>query len=258
MRSLIVPIVVAAALAAAAPASAQRASLADRVAALERQESTSRSSNVDLLNQVGELRSEVVSLRSEIEELQHLIGQLRETSRAQYLDADGRLNRLESGMVPGDGEGDSGAPPEPAAAEEAAASPASPAQDPDERVAYDAAFSALRAGEYQQSAELFQQFLQAHPDGALAPNAHYWLGESFYVLEEYERAEREFETLIERFPEDSRAPRALLKVGLSQYAREEMDAAEQTLSGVVERFPGSDAAVTADDRLRVIRLSRLR
>ena len=78
------------------------------------------------------------------------------------------------------------------------------------------------------------------------------------MLEEYERAEREFETLIERFPEDSRAPRALLKVGLSQYARQEMDAAEQTLSGVVERFPGSDAAVTADDRLRVIRLGRLR
>ena len=259
MRKLIVPVVVAAALVAAAPAFAQRASLADRVAALERQDSTSRSSNVDLLNQVGELRSEVVSLRSQIEELQHVIEQLRETSRAQYLDADGRLNRLEGGVVPDAAEGDPLPVPVPAAeAGEAPASPASPAQDPDERVAYDAAFSALRAGEYEQSAELFQQFLQVHPDGALAPNAYYWLGESFYVLEDYERAEREFETLIERFPEDSRAPRALLKVGLSQYARQEMDAAEQTLSGVVERFPGSDAAVTADDRLRVIRLSRLR
>ena len=225
MRRLIVPVVVAAALVAAAPAFAQRASLADRVAALERQESTSRSSNVDLLNQVNELRREVVALRSQVEELQHGLDQLRETSRAQYLDADGRLNRLEGGMVPGPADGAGGDPlpvPVPdAAAGDAPAPRPSPAQDPDERAAYDVAFGALRAGEYEQSAELFQQFLQAHPDGALAPNAHYWLGESFYVLEDYERAQREFEVLV-------------------------------------ERFPGSDAAVTADDRLRVIRLGRLR
>ncbi|MGO1893633.1 MAG: tol-pal system protein YbgF, partial [Luteimonas sp.] len=241
---------------------AQRASLADRVAALERQDSTSRSSNVDLLSQVNELRREVVALRSQVEELQHGINQLRETSRAQYLDADGRLNRLEGGMVvpgPDEGEGGQSLPvPVPDAADGAEAPAPLPAQDPDERAAYEVAFGALRAGEYEQSAELFQQFLQAHPGGTLAPNAHYWLGESFYVLEDYERAQREFEALIERFPQDSRAPRALLKVGLSQYGRQELEAAEQTLAGVVERYPGSDAAVTADDRLRVIRLGRLR
>ena len=263
MRGLIVPIVVAAALVAAAPASAQRASLADRVAALERQDSTSRGGNVDLLNQVSELRREVVALRSQVEELQHGIEQMRETSRAQYLDADGRLNRLESGMVPGTADGEGGDPlpvpvPDAAAGADASGPALLPAQDPDERAAYEVAFGALRAGEYEQSTELFQQFLQAHPDGALAPNARYWLGESFYVLEDYERAQREFEVLIQRYPEDSRAPRALLKVGLSQYGRQELDAAEQTLAGVVERYPGSDAAVTADDRLRVIRLGRLR
>lgn len=262
LRLIVVPIAVAAALVAAAPVSAQRASLADRVAALERQDSTSRSSNVDLLNQVNELRREVVALRSQVEELQHGLGQLRETSRAQYLDADGRLNRLESGVLPADDGNGGDALPVPVPEATAAADPDPPApllaQDPDERTAYEVAFGALRAGEYEQATELFQQFLQAHPDGALAPNAHYWLGESFYVLEDYERARREFATLIERFPEDSRAPRALLKVGLSQFGLQQLDAAEQTLGSVLERYPGSDAAVTADDRLRAIRLSRLR
>lgn len=264
MRRLIVPVVVAAALVAAAPAFAQRASLADRVAALERQDSTTRSSNVDLLNQVTELRREVVQLRSQIEELQHGIEQMRETSRAQYLDADGRLNRLEGGFVPepaDDEAGEAGASlpvPVPETAAGAAERPRLPAQDPDERAAYEVAFSALRAGEYEKSTELFRQFLGAHPDGALVPNAQYWLGESFYVLEDYDAAQRAFEALIQRFPEDSRTPRALLKVGLSQYGRQEMESAEQTLAQVIERYPGSDAAATADDRLRVIRLSRLR
>ncbi|MGY0560173.1 tol-pal system protein YbgF [Luteimonas sp. A277] len=261
MRRLIVPVVVAAALVAAAPAFAQRASLADRVAALERQDSTTRTSNVDLLNQVNELRREVVQLRSQIEELQHGIEQMRETSRAQYLDADGRLNRLESGFAPEPADGEAGTSlpvPVPETDADAAERPRLPAQDPDERAAYEVAFSALRAGEYEKSTELFRQFLSAHPDGALVPNAQYWLGESFYVLEDYDAAQRAFEALIQRFPEDSRTPRALLKVGLSQYGRQDMESAEQTLAKVIERYPGSDAAVTADDRLRVIRLSRLR
>ena len=247
---------------AAAPLFAQRASLADRVAALERQDSTTRSSNVDLLNQVSELRREVVQLRSQIEELQHGINQMRESSRAQYLDADSRLNRLESGGMPEPVEGEpAGASlpvPAPGADAATAAAPRLAAQDPDERAAYEVAFGALRAGEYEKSTELFRQFLSAHPEGSLVPNAQYWLGESFYVLEDYDAAQRAFESLIQRFPEDSRAPRALLKVGLSQYGRQDLEAAERTLAEVVQRHPGSDAAVTADDRLRVIRLSRLR
>jgi TolA-binding protein len=37
-----------------------------------------------------------------------------------------------------------------------------------------------------------------------------------------------------------------------------MDAAEATLAQVTQRYPGTDAARTADDRLRAIQLSRTR
>ena len=77
-----------------APAFAQRASLADRVAALE-QRAASNQGNVDLLNQVNALKTEVSQLRAQIEELQQQAAQAQSTARAQYLDLDGRLNRLE-------------------------------------------------------------------------------------------------------------------------------------------------------------------
>ena len=96
MRGLIVSTLVAAALVAAAPAYGQRASLADRVASLE-QQAAANQGNMDLLNQLTQLRGEVQALRSQLEELQQQNEQLRSTSRAQYLDIDGRLNRLESG-----------------------------------------------------------------------------------------------------------------------------------------------------------------
>lgn len=89
MRALIVPIAFAAALVAAAPAFAQRPSLADRVAVLEQRAADNRG-NIDLLNQLTELRSEVQSLRSQVEELQQQNEQLKSTGRSQYLDLDGR------------------------------------------------------------------------------------------------------------------------------------------------------------------------
>ncbi|MGN6112770.1 MAG: YbgF trimerization domain-containing protein, partial [Luteimonas sp.] len=83
-------------LAFAPVASAQRASLAERVAALEQRAATDQG-NVDLLNQVTALKSEVQALRAQIEELQHQQQQMEEAGRNQYLDLDGRIDRLEGG-----------------------------------------------------------------------------------------------------------------------------------------------------------------
>ena len=78
------------------PAQAQRQSLADRVSALERQ-AAGNQVGVDLLNQLAQLRSEVQALRAQNEELQHKLEQLEQSGKAQYLDVDSRLNRLEGG-----------------------------------------------------------------------------------------------------------------------------------------------------------------
>ncbi|MDH7453536.1 tol-pal system protein YbgF [Luteimonas composti] len=263
MRALIVPIAFAAALVAAAPASGQRMSLADRVAVLEQRAADNRG-NVDLLNQLTELRREVQSLRSQVEELQQQNEQLKSTSRSQYLDLDGRLNRLEGAGAP--------ALPDPAGAgTPVGAAPAAPADTrpsvhgdagliantADERGAYDAAFAALKTGDYVQSAQLFQDFLRVYPEGVYAPNARYWLGESYYVTQNYEMAREQFQVLMDRYPTHDKAPGALLKIGLSQYGLRDLDGAEATLSRVASQFPGTDAARTAEDRLHAIQLARV-
>ena len=257
--------VLAAALVAAAPAFAQRASLAERVSALESQ-AANNSGNVDLLNQVTALRSELQVLRSQIEELQRKNEQLESSGRSQYLDLDGRLNRLE-----GTGAGQPASSPATAGGTAAQAPAATREQAPlvfgdagllagggDERGAYEAAFAELKAGRYADSARAFQQFLQVHPGGSYAPNAMYWLGESYYVTQNYELALQQFQSLVQRYPTHDKAPGALLKVGLSQYGLKDLAAAQATLSQVSAQFPGTDAARTADDRLRAIELNSLR
>lgn len=259
-----------------APAFAQRASLGERVAALEAQAAGNRG-NVDLLNQITALKAEVQALRAQIEQLQHQAEQDTQADRAKYLDLDGRLNRLEGGTaapgaaanvstrVPAATQPPSRTPTatvaDTAIAESAPTvhgDPGALAKGASERDDYARAFDALKAGRYAESAQLFQRFLQDYPGGTYAPNALYWLGESYYVTQNYALAQHQFQTLFERYPTHDKAPGALLKVGLAQYGLQQFEAAAATLGEVAARFPGTDAARTAEDRLRAIELNRLR
>lgn len=265
MRKFALALAIVAAFSAATPAFAQRASLADRVAVLE-QRAADNQANLDLLNQVTQLKTELQSLRAQVEELQQLNRQLQETSKAQYLDTDGRLNRLEggAGAAPAAGaapQAAAPAPPPPAVKDSAPSVHGDPgllAQSGDERGAYDTAFNALKAGQYVESARLFQAFLGNFPGGAYAPNALYWLGESYYVTQNYQLAQEQFQALLDRYPTHDKAAGALLKIGLAQFGLKQVDAAERTLADVAARYPGTDAARTASDRLNAIQLSRLR
>ncbi|GAA4793944.1 tol-pal system protein YbgF [Lysobacter hankyongensis] len=267
------------ALAFAAPASAQRMSTADRLTALEQQLTAMRSGNLDLLNQVGELKTEVQALRAQIEELQQQLELEKQSGRNQALDFDDRLNRLEKAAaqsvsapsLPSMPATPTASPnatiPAPTGAAAPAVQEASPrvygdastlGKGMDERGAYSAAFDALKAGRYAESARAFQTFLDSYPSGVFAPNAMYWLGESYYVTQNYALALEQFQALLNQYPTHDKAAGALLKVGLCQYGLRQLDAAEATLSRVVARYPGTEAARTADDRLRAIQLSRVR
>jgi tol-pal system protein YbgF len=251
MRAGTAAVLLAAMLTASSLAWAQRTSLADRVAALEARAAGDQG-GTELVNQISQLRAEVQELRGQIEQLQQQLEQARQGQRSQYLDLDGRLNRLEGGAAP-------------VAAPASAPAPSSrPASAPnamagmDERNAYTHAFDALKSGDYVESARRFRDFLAAHAGGQHAPNALYWLGESYYVTQNYALAGEQFQALLDRYSQHDKAPGALLKLGLVQYGLKDYAAADIILRQVVQRYPGSDVARTADDRLRAMQISGAR
>lgn len=259
MRASLTIALLAAMLAASPLALAQRASLADRVAALEARGAGDQNGS-ELVNQLSLLRAEVQELRGQVEQLQQQLEQSKQGQRSQYLDLDGRLNRLEGGQ------------PAPAAAvAPGAAMPAGAAEVPpastagvsamagmDERSAYAHAFDALKAGDYVESSRRFRGFLGAFPGGSLAPNALYWLGESYYVTQNYALAGEQFQSLLARYPNHDKAPGALLKLGLAQYGLKDYRGADATLHQVVQRYPNTEVARTADDRLRAMQITGAR
>jgi tol-pal system protein YbgF len=129
-----------------------------------------------------------------------------------------------------------------------------PADPAGERPMYDSAFQALRDGEYAEASRRFQAYLETYPAGTLAPNAWYWLGESYYVTQNYDVALTAFESLLQAFPDSAKAPDALLKLGYCQFELGRAPQGEATLRDVIARYPGSDAARLAQSRLRSLAL----
>ncbi|WP_306673830.1 YbgF trimerization domain-containing protein, partial [Tahibacter caeni] len=81
------------------PAAAERLSLAERVAALEAQAQAGQG-NVDLVNQLQALQTEVQQLNGLVEQLRHQLDEQNERSKQQYVDLDSRIGRLEGGGHP--------------------------------------------------------------------------------------------------------------------------------------------------------------
>jgi len=250
------------------PATAQdtRLSLADRVARLE-QQSQAQAGSTTLVNQVNDLQQQVAQLQGQIEELQHQNQQLQDSQKAQYADVDSRLGRIEKGGAAPQGQ----QPAAPAAPQASAAPPAASQQGPaaqaaaaaptaagaasapasgDQQAAYDAAFKSLRGGDYVTASRGFRDFLIKYPDSPLAPNAYYWLGESYYVTMNYPVAIEAFQRLVKQYPQSDKVSDGLLKVGYCQIELKQQDAAIATLKQVTAKYPGSKAAGLAQERLR--------
>lgn len=257
-----------------------RLSLAERVDQLERQVQGSGDSGnlseIMLRNQ--ELQAEVQSLRGLVESQAFEIENLKQRQRDQYADLDSRLQRLEGGMTvparaPASEPIEATAPDQLSADEPVPMLPAEPAgprslppgaetvggtltapASAEEKVAYEAAFEALKQGRYAESSQLFSGFLQQFPNGEYSANATYWLGESYYVTQNYQIAYETFQSLLSRFPDSRKAPDGLLKIGYCQYELGDTERAAATLNEVVSRYPDTPVARLAQGRLRALRL----
>ncbi len=140
-----------------------------------------------------------------------------------------------------------------------ASSPSSPAAPDTVRVPivagerlYDAAYSNLLQGRYPLAIMEFREYLQQFPDGDLADDSQYWIGESYYAQSELETAAQAFQILVDRYADSVRVPAAHLKAGFCYADLGEEELARAYLRRVVDEFPYSDEAIKARDRLERI------
>lgn len=62
---------------------------------------------------------------------------------------------------------------------------------------------------------VLRAFIQSHPGNSLVPNAHYWLGRTYYVRKDYQKAAFTFAEGFQKFPKSAKAADNLLNLGMS-------------------------------------------
>jgi len=215
---------------------------------------------------ITQLEDEIRRLTGVNETLTHQIRQLRERLEKAAADTDLRLKALEGGAKPavaaGAAAGSTPAQPAPAPdsgsvanadkgarvlgsvreSETPATKPVALTETPEQQ--YDRAHGLLmKTRDYAGAERVFSDFLSRHPKHALAPNAYYWLGRTYFVREDFQQSVATFATGFKTHPESKKAPATLLNLGMSLSRLGKTREACETFAHLARHFPKAEGAV---------------
>jgi tol-pal system protein YbgF len=90
---------------------------------------------------------------------------------------------------------------------------------------------------------LLREFLDKYPNHALAANAHYWLGRTYFVRKDYQQAAFTFAEAFQKYPKSDKAPANLLNLGMSLQQLGKIKEACTAYSRLLQNFPKAEDAV---------------
>jgi tol-pal system protein YbgF len=118
-----------------------------------------------------------------------------------------------------------------------------------EETVFNEGYKNLGEGKYKDARERFKLFISKYPNASKAPDAQYWLAESYYREGKFEEAILTFQKFIDTYPKDSRVPLSYLKQGLSLINIGRKEEARLFLQTLIDKFPKSEEARVAQEKL---------
>ena len=118
---------------------------------------------------------------------------------------------------------------------------------------YGAAQEQFRRGSYSTARSGFEDFLANYPDNDLAPDAQYFLAETYAAESDAVRALQEYSRVLELYPNSRRAATALYKSGMLELERGNTSEARRFFERVELGYPNSPEAELARDQLSKLR-----
>ncbi|BCS52401.1 tol-pal system protein YbgF [Geobacter sp. SVR] len=110
----------------------------------------------------------------------------------------------------------------------------------------------FKSGDMAGARELFQKFLEQHPQHDLASNANYWIGETYYSEKNYEAAILAFQEVIKGSPNKEKVPAAMLKQAMAFRAINDAKSVRYVLKKLTEMYPKSEETKKAKELLKEI------
>jgi tol-pal system protein YbgF len=189
-----------------------------------------------LVQMRGDARTDMLAVQQQLVAIQELTGQSQQrlTEMRSRLEAQARqpVPPLESPNPGGVPVGPSG-------------NPAGPGPDQ----MYDLSLQQFRRGSPGTARLGFREFLRVYPTDQHAPDALFYVGETF-AQEDPDSAAAVYQQVVKAYPNSLRAPSALYKLGLLAESRANKAAARTYYQRVVAGYPRSDEANLARDKLQ--------
>jgi len=208
-------------------------------AKLEAATATTSRNQIELANQIEQLKADVAKVRGQIEVLTYELEATQKRQKDFYIDLDNRLRKLETAAA--------AAEARPAAASQADAAPADPAAEMRD---YETALTLFKSAKYKDALAAFLGFIKSYGNSGLLANAHYWAASAHFQLREYPKAAEMFAKVPASWPSDARAADAMLGQANSQQEAGDLKGARKTLEQLVDKYPASTAAQTARQQLK--------
>lgn len=219
----------------------QEMSPSDRAARLEQQ--IINLTQMNLPQQISELRQEVQQLNGRLQVQKHEIQVLSEQQRSFYKDLNHRIQALSGSGTAVSSKPSSNAP-------QAALNASASSEKMKDSGAYRSAFNLLLKKQYPAAIAGFKAYLSDYPKGAFLANAHYWLGEVYLKQNKTEEAEQSFSVVINQYSASNKVPDAKLKLALIHINLGKKEQGRKELQLVKRQYPGSTAAQLATIQLQ--------
>jgi tol-pal system protein YbgF len=113
---------------------------------------------------------------------------------------------------------------------------------------YKLALQALRGQQYDKAVQQFRSFQRKYPTSAMADDAQYWIGESYFTQKDYNRAILEFNDVL-RYRRGNRVSAALLRQAQAFLEIGDRTDARLILQKVINDHPNSEQAREAKELL---------
>ncbi len=121
--------------------------------------------------------------------------------------------------------------------------------DPADRVRYERVLGLFRDGDMEGARQGFAGFLDDYPNSNLAPNARFWLGESYFGKKDFQKAIDAYGKVEIDYPGSEKVPAAILKKGFAYLALKDKKRASSAFKQVVTLYPRTVEAGKASDKL---------
>src|SRR5438094_3301603 len=191
-----------------------------------------------LVQMRGDVRTDLVAVQQQLVQVQELTGQ----SQQRLSELRARIEeRAQQPVPPLDTTG------RPAGGAPAGPSGAAGGPGPDQM--YDLSLQQFRRGSLATARLGFREFLRVYPTHERAPDALFYLGET-WGGESADSAAAVYQQVVKTYPNSSRAPAALYKLGLLAEQRSDKAAARTYYARVIAGYPRSDEANLARDKLQ--------